>query len=585
LIPRGSRSLALFLALSVASAPLRAFAQPAVAQSEIAAGDMATRARDFGAALAHYQASKQASPSPRAQLGIADALYYLGRSGEAYMAYNEAQNSFGSRLGPVEKALVANRMRELAARTGWLALRVSENGAQVEIDGKPLGVSPLPVLVRVGAGPHDVRVSKDGFSPFTGHVDVGVDATATLDAKLQGKAVAGHLVVHGSGTEPLRVLVDGVDVGATPWEGDLPVGSHTIAGRSSSAVAEAQTVDVTPGSRTAIDLVSAATAAHLQVRTSDGKGTIFIDNVARAEGAFAGDVAPGPHNIAVTREGFERYEKTVTLGERQTFAETVTLNPAAGAGAAAAEGERAFEGIYGGFGFLGAFGVAGTGTELETGCSNLGAASCATPAPTGGGMYGYVGWTFDPVGFELFLVALGDTMQQTANFTGQSSSGALVPASNPPRTEQFTFVRAGGGGAVRARASFQTRLFRGTVAGGLGVSYRELLMQRASSDPAGETAKYVPGGVGYVSPALSLEAAVQLRLSLTFGLVVGMQVWADNASIAGNNSTPSQPPCSATVTSGCAPLLGTNPTPAPAYHLASGPQVTIGPFIGMAFGP
>jgi hypothetical protein len=586
LIPRGSRSFALFLALCVASAPLRALAQPAVAQTEIAEGDKATRARDFNAALAHYQASKQAGPTSRAQLGVADALYNLGRAGEAYEAYNEAQNSFGSKLGPIEKALLAKRMKELASKTGWLSLRVSENGAQVEIDGKLLGVSPLPVLVRVGAGPHDVRVTKDGFSPFTTHVDVGADGTAQLDAKLQPTAVMGHVVVRSSGPEPLRVIVDGVDVGATPWEGELPAGPHSIAGRSSSAVAEAQTVELTPGSRTSIDLVSSATAAHLQVRTSDGKGAVFVDGTARGEGAFAGDVAPGPHTIVVTRDGYQRYEKSVTLAERQTFAETVTLQPVAAAGAAATEGERAFEGVYGGLGFFGGFGVAGTGTELETSCSALGASSCGTPAPAGGGMFGYVGWMLDPVGFEFFLAGIADSMQQTANFSGQpAGSSSLVPASSPARTEQFTFVRAGGMGAIRARASFQTRLFRGTVAGGVGLSYRELLMQRVATDTAGNSTKFVPGGVGYLSPALSVEAAGQLRLSPTFGLVVGLLVWADNASIVGSNATSAQQSCGAGVTTGCTAPLGTSPIPTPSYHLASGPQITIGPFLGLAFGP
>ncbi len=583
---RGSRSFALFLAVAVASAPLPVFAQPAAAQAAIAAGDAAARAHDFNGALVQYQTAKQAAPSARAQLGIADALYQLGRLGESYEAYNEAQNAFGSKLGPAEKAVVAKRMKELAGKTGWLSLRVSENGARVELDGRLIGTSPLPVLVRVSAGPHDLRISKEGFSTLAAHVDVGPDATATLDAKLPAVATMAHVVVHGSGAEPLRVLVDGVDVGATPWEGDLPAGPHTIAGRSSSAVAETQQLELTAGSRTSIDLVSSATAAHLQVRTSDGKGAVFIDGVARGEGAYSGDVAPGAHTIAVTREGFERYEKTVTLGERQTLAETVTLQPIAAAGAAAAEGERAFEGTYGGLGVFGAFGVGGTGTELETSCSNLGAASCSTPGPVGGGLYGYFGWTFDPVGFELFLAGMGDTMKQTATFS-PSASGAssLVPAANPARTEQFTFARFGGLGALRARASFQTRLLRGTVAGGVGLSYREIAMQRVASDNNGNSVTFVPGSVGYLSPAISAEAGLQLRLSSTFGLVLGLQLWADNASIAGTNSSPAQTPCSATVTGNCSPPLGSNPIPTPSYHFASGPQISIGPYLGIAFGP
>jgi hypothetical protein len=588
LVSRGSRSFALFLTLTMASMPLHAVAQPAPAQSEIDAGDKALRTKDFDAALAHYQASKQASPTSRAQLGIADALYQLGRLGESYEAYNEAQNAYGSKLGAVEKALVAKRMKELAGKTGWLSVRVSESGASVDLDGKPMGTSPVPVLVRVAAGPHEVHIAKPGFTSFDGKVDVGADATAVVDAKLVAAATMGHVVVHASGNEPLRVIVDGVDVGATPWEGDLPAGPHSIAGRSSSAVAEAQQVDLTAGSRTSVDLVSSATAAHLQVRTSDGKGAIFIDGVARGEGAFAGEVAPGAHTVVVTREGYERYEKPITVTERQTWAETVTLNPVAAAGAVAVEGERALAGIYGGFGFMGSFGVAGTGTELETSCSNLGANSCNTPAPAGGGAYGYIGYTWDPVGFELFLAGSADTMKQTATFTGQTANGnALLPSSMPARTEDFTFVRVGGTAAVRARAVFQNRRIRGTIAGGVGLSFREIAMQRIAtlSDGSGANIKTVPNGVGYVSPAISIEGGVQLRLTQTLGVVVGAQFIAENASIAGQNQTSAQAPCSSAGQSNCTPPLGGSAIQTPAYHLASGPQVMIGPFVGLAFGP
>jgi hypothetical protein len=581
LVSRVRRSLALSLALAMASAPLQAVAQPAAGAAEIAAGDKAMHAKDYDGALSHFQAANQATPSARAAMGVADSLYQLGRAGEAYDAYNTVQNTYGAKLGVAEKVIVIKRLKELAAKTGWLSVRVGESGAQVDLDGKSMGVSPVPVLVRVATGPHDVKVSKDGFAPFTGHADVAADGTAVIEVKLASAVRQGHVVVHASGTEPLRVIVDGVDVGATPWEGDLPAGTHTFAGRSSSAVAESQSVELTAGSRTAIDLVSSATAGHMQVRTSDGKGTIFVDGVAKGEGTFSGDVAPGPHTVVVTREGFQRYEKAITLAERQTWAETVTLQQVAATGATASEGERALEGMYGGFGFIGAFGVGGMGTELETDCRNLGADSCNTPSPVGGGAFGYVGFTWNPVGFELLLGGMGDQVKQTATFTGTSS---LPTATGPARTETFNFARAGGVAALRARATFQTRAIRGTVAGGLGVSYKQMFMERdaVSASDSSLTAKYVPGSVGYLSPAITAEAAIQIRVTQTVAISVGGFLWADNASIAGSNSVPAG---SQQLLSNGSSTPPPQPFPTPQYHLATGAQVFIGPFVGMQFGP
>jgi len=571
-----------------------AFAQPAPpaqpAPNEIAAGDKSARTKDWDGALTHYQAALHATPSWRAQLGVADALYQLGRLGESYETYDDAQRTYGTKYGPGEKGLVTARLKELATKTGWLSVRIADAGADVSLDGKSIGTSPVPALLRVAVGSHEVRVAKAGFAPFVGRAEVTADGKAVVDAALSQQATQGHVIVHANGNDALRVTIDDVDVGATPWEGDVAPGRHQIGGRGSLVSAATQTVDVVAGARVTVDLPAASTAAHIQVRTNDGKGLIYIDSTVKGEGAFSGDVTPGPHTIVVTRDGYDRYEKSLTLGANETSAETVTLKPVASVGASAASAERKIEGIYGGFGLMGLFGVGGMGTELETNCSTLGAASCSTPSPAGGGGFGYVGWTWDPVGFEVMLGGGADTTQQTAHFTGIAPSGAALPATNPARNETFTFVRAGGLGAFRVRATFQGNVIRGTVAAGLGFSYKLMLMKRDATTTAEQpqlSTTYVPSTVSYVSPALTLEAAIHFRASPTIAIALGLELWAENASIAGTNSVPAgQPEPLGNLNSGAngsnAPLQA---IPTPAYHLATGPQVFLGPFLGMQFGP
>jgi hypothetical protein len=576
-----SRSISLCLAVSLIAGSTTAIAQPAAppaagATQSIADGDKATRAKDYATALTSYQAAQQATPSARAEMGVADALYNLGRLGEAYDTYNDVQQTYGAKLGAVEKGLVGKRLKELATKTGYLSIRVSEAGAEVDVDTKMLGTSPVPVLVRVATGTHAVHIAKAGFAPFDGNAEVAADGKAVVDATLAPLATQGHLVVHSSGPDPLRVLIDGVDVGATPWEGDVPPGSHSITGRSSSATATGQTVDVTVGSRTAIDLVASDIAAHVQVTTSDGKGVIYLDGVVKGEGTFKGDVAPGPHSVVVSRDGYQRFEKTLTLTERQTWAETVTLTQTPSANAGQGEAEHAYQGLYGGFGLAGLFGVGGMGTELETNCTTLGAGSCSTPNAVGGGAFGYIGYTWDPVGFEFLLGGMVDQAKQTATFaaTPTASTATISPAADPARTESFSFLRIGGVAAIRARVAFQSHLLRGTLSAGPGVSYRLMQMERdATATSTGKALdKYVPDPVSYVSPAISADGSLQFRLSPTVAIAVGVTFLADNASIAGNSSV--------------APAPGRNPLiPTPGYNIASGPQVFIGPFLGMQFGP
>jgi hypothetical protein len=405
---------------------------------------------------------------------------------------------------------------------------------------------------------------------------------ATAETPPVRPPMVGHLIVHAPGTDALRVIIDGVDLGATPWEGDVAPGSHEISGRSSTSAAAAQMVNVSVGDRIVVDLVTAVIAAHLQVRTNDGKGQVYVDGVAKGEGSFIGDVIAGPHAIVVTRDGYERFEKTLTLAERETWAETVTLKPVDASGPSVQLAERSFEGLYGGFGLTGLFGVGGEGTSLETHCDALGASSCETPQALGGGVFGYAGWTWDPVGFEVMLGASGDAATQTAHFGGPGAN-AMSPLAQPPRDEKFTFVRFGGLAAVRVRASLQGRFVRGTVAGGVGFSYKKMLMDRdaTTTDGTDRHDQYVPsGGVAYVSPAITLEGALHVRASPTIAFAVGLEMWAENASVAGSNSVPA--------TTGRF-LHATGQTPAaiatPGYELASGPQVFLGPFVGMQFGP
>jgi hypothetical protein len=553
--------------------------------TELAAGDKAAKAKDFAGALPHYQAALLAAPSARAQLGVADALYQLGRTSDSYDAYTATEATYGSKLAGGDKTLVVARLKELSAKTGALAIHVDDAGADVTLDGTSIGTSPVAALVRVPVGRHEVRVSKMGFLPFVGQADVPPDGKAVVDATpLAAQPTRGHLVVHAPGSEPLRVIIDGLDLGATPWEGDLPAGPHEITGRSSTQTATAQTVNVGVGDKLQIDLVTAATAAHLQVQTNDGKGRIYVDGVQKGEGAFQGDLGPGVHALVVEREGYQRYEKTMTLAERETWAETVTLKPAEATTADVAAPERAFEGTYGGFGFTGLFGVGGMGTDLDTGCSGLGATSCSTGQPTGGGAFGYVGWTWNPVGFEVFLAGRGDTLQETAHFTDQGSN-AISSLATPPRDEKFTTVRVGGMGALRVRASVQTRLIRGTIAGGVGLAYNQLFMERDTTTTDGTDRKdaFSPTklkGLGYLSPAITLEGAVQLRVTPTLAVSLGMEVWADNAG-SGSNTTTAPDPKRVVV----APNQTPSQLATPSYHLATGPQVFLGPFLGLQFGP
>ena len=71
----------------------------------------------------------------------------------------------------------------LEGKQGDLILKVSENNAEVEIDGKLVGLSPV-ARMKMASGPHTVRVSKKGFVSFARDVTVDEREPMIIDASL-----------------------------------------------------------------------------------------------------------------------------------------------------------------------------------------------------------------------------------------------------------------------------------------------------------------------------------------------------------------------------------------------------------------
>lgn len=84
-----------------------------------------------------------------------------------------------------EVATAAYRVVEdvLEAQSGSLLVTVSEEGADIAVDGKTLATSPVDRL-EVPAGPRDVRVSKKGFVRWSRTVQIEPRGVQTLDVDL-----------------------------------------------------------------------------------------------------------------------------------------------------------------------------------------------------------------------------------------------------------------------------------------------------------------------------------------------------------------------------------------------------------------
>ena len=131
----------------------------------------------------------------------------------------------------VRPAVITLMAKVLEGRQGTLMVTTSEVGADVKLDGRQIGTTPIDPVVIAG-GPHLLTVEKDGFSPVRKEVKVTVDQLTDESVRLApspdtivayetrakrlralawtmgGIAVAGFLVAIISASEGARIYGD-----------------------------------------------------------------------------------------------------------------------------------------------------------------------------------------------------------------------------------------------------------------------------------------------------------------------------------------------------------------------------------------
>ena len=583
LVPRLGLVVATLLTTHSALLSSVASAQTAPdAKASLASGDKAARAKDWAKAITEYEAANGATPSAEALEGLANAHYQAKHEAAAYAAYDAWLKTYGATAAKPKKAAAEARLKELGEKTGSLTIDVSEAGAAVTVDDRPSGTTPLAAPLRLGLGPHRVRITKDGFLPADQVPNVAAAVGSTLTVKLEAQTTKGRLSVKEKSGKAIRVLVDGVDMGDAPWSGEVEAGPHDVSGRAGVLLAAPEKVTVERGKTREVELAASTTTAMLKVSTSDGKGLVYLDGKLVGEGTFASEIPAGSHQLRITRDGYDPFEEQFDLKDKETLARSITLKLSSKIETGeVVKDKRALEGIYGGFGLLLTLSPGGMGHAMQN--------TCASPPPSGelsgcsgegsaigGGLDFFVGYHWDPVGVELYGGVQYDQSTPTLTWGPSSTDPGIGP--DPARTEEFAVRRAGGFAILRIRYTVQSEKLRFSVAGGVGLSYRSMFMTRdttATDNPTFREA-YVPDAQTYLSPVISLEPSIQYRLSPKVAVALGMSLLVERPETF--DQVPTTPQAKGN-------RLGPSGLTTPQYELATGTQVMIGPFIGMMFGP
>jgi hypothetical protein len=174
------------------------------AQTLLSEGTAAYGHGDYAAALDKFTAAYKIFPSPKLWFNIGQANRDLGRPVDAVAAFDRFLRDAGD-ISPEMLTEARRSAAELKTKLGQIKVSCATDGAEITIDGKQVGSTPLGQMVWTTPGRHQVAVQRAGFSPAI--EDVVVDT---------GKATAVSFELRPIDLRPANRTGDTAALGAAP---------------------------------------------------------------------------------------------------------------------------------------------------------------------------------------------------------------------------------------------------------------------------------------------------------------------------------------------------------------------------------
>jgi hypothetical protein len=509
----------------------------------------------------------------------------------AYQACESLLAVYGDRMTPAGRAEAQQVLQELSLVTAAIAVRIEEPGAQVQIDGKDVGQTPLAKPFRINMGPHSVSVTKAGFETIAQQVDLQPGHnTASIDGPLTKEVLTGHVNVTALPVDPTaKVFVDGKDVGPPPWQGDLDPGPHTIQVRGAATSSETRPVDVAKKGTYDVNLALRAQGGSLAVTVNTADAEISVDGKVVGKGTFQAPLAAGRHILSVAKVGFVPYKKDLVVNDGEKVVESVALLPA-GTGVYATT-PHDWTGVYEQFNFVGLFGPVTPQNDVAQHVGYSPDTQITGSKAAGGGLNLSVGYSFGFWALEgSFLFSVDHSAAQANVSSAQNSpqhpplnmnadtSPGVGPANPPgqpntayPYTEKYDFYHVGGDITVGARLMPKTQGIRPTLGVGGGVAIKTACFNRGVSAQSGADNTVTCSFATYAAPALKIDGGIELGNTPGTRFYLGMLFLAEFAGHVGAGIPPTGP---------TAPVNFPNPQ----INIVSGAEFYLGPILGIQFG-
>lgn len=190
----------------------------------------------------------------------------------------------------------------------------SARGAQVLIDGKPVG--NVPWTGYVSPGRHQIQVEQPGYQAFGDWVELVAGQILTLPIVLATARAQGTLFVAAD-VSGATVYVDGQLRGNAPALIELPAGKAVVEVRAPGATPWRKTVEVKAGDKTIVEASlrpNAGPSGTALILSNVGGTQVYVDGTLTGTAPVTlRDLAVGAHIVEGKAEGYAPAQTTVRV--------------------------------------------------------------------------------------------------------------------------------------------------------------------------------------------------------------------------------------------------------------------------------
>jgi hypothetical protein len=172
------------------------------------------------AAIVEFKQAYALSPHPSVLYNLGQAYAASGRAVEAVQTLRKYLDAADPKTDAERRAQAAALMEYQGQRIGTLELEIEPKGAELSLDGDPIGSAPLAGPMQVTAGTHALTVSRLGYVPRTVRVEVVARQAVQQAVRLQPSGTSLRLKVS-CGVPDVTAFGDGRVIGQLPRGGEL----------------------------------------------------------------------------------------------------------------------------------------------------------------------------------------------------------------------------------------------------------------------------------------------------------------------------------------------------------------------------